>query len=632
MESPLFLEALVGHPFTYVERGRSTLRPLFFSLVNNLECSTPRVTLKRDTFVDGLNSDIEISLENLEQEIQRRNVFTQVPIYLTYEHKNCFNVTLIDTPGLLLGAEEKREEVLELVLELTLPSHRYIVCVEEAKEWEEMGMIDIVKKVDPKLSRSLFVYTNFRAKLKNFSTANEMNKYLSLAPAEKKGFFVSLVPGKYRETYETPKAYQDAIKEIEKEDLKVLDTLHSDRKFLGRIGLQSIKRHLLELIWRKYQEGFPKVLKQIRQVKKHTEDDLYDLQMTYDHLEESQLRALATSYSSLFLDSLEKLITGTLEGNLSLNGQTLAEEREQEETGPWLDSNHRPMKLANLSVAYADNKLYGGQQFERLLLEFKAVCEKITIPDITMHDIATATGPHKLTDFSSFTWAASDIAQKRLEKTFKPLIQQLFKRATYILKRLPETVDFMVLNKNKEKERDRVLAVGETTNVHLQLESYPYFLGIVKEFYLKYLERQAKVAVDKCLDEFYCTRIIHWELMNEFRNISPEPDQAKKMVVQYATEKFTEIRKRITKNVMLKIYNFLLVPLQTEMWGEITSQITSLTLENINEIFEVEVTRSKLDKEKEELVATGEKAKDHEKVYLDLSNKFAHPKGLIQVN
>lgn len=48
---------------------------------------------------------------------------------------------------------------------------------------------------------------------------------------------------------------------------------------------------------------------------------------------------------------------------------------------------------------------------------------------------------------------ASDIAQKKSQAVLLPLVDQLFKRAVYILKRLVDIVDKMMENKRKANIR-----------------------------------------------------------------------------------------------------------------------------------------------------------------------------------
>ena len=49
-----------------------------------------------------------------------------------------------------------------------------------------------------------------------------------------------------------------------------------------------------------------------------------------ESMDPPKLRALASNYVMEFLQGVEKLIVGTLEGNPALNGQTLAEEKTHE--------------------------------------------------------------------------------------------------------------------------------------------------------------------------------------------------------------------------------------------------------------------------------------------------------------
>lgn len=68
-----------------------------------------------------------------------------------------------------------------------------------------------------------------------------------------------------------------------------------------------------------------------------------------------------------------------------------------------------------------------------------------------MDDVACSAGPTKISTVSNFAWVASDLAKRKVEKTLKPLIQQLKNRAVYILKRLVDIVDKMVAVQKMKK-------------------------------------------------------------------------------------------------------------------------------------------------------------------------------------
>lgn len=104
-------------------------------------------------------------------------------------------------------------------------------------------------------------------------------------------------------------------------------------------------------------------------------------------------------------------------------------------------------------------------KFERLLAEFKAVADRITMPELTPDEIATAAGPQKLNNAANCTWAvtllltsliiqASDIAQRQIRRALLPLIDQLFRRAVYIMKRLVDVVDSMMEASRRQRKRN----------------------------------------------------------------------------------------------------------------------------------------------------------------------------------
>jgi hypothetical protein len=79
-------------------------------LINNVECEEPRITLKRDSAVKD-SADKVVTFDQLEAELGPRNTVSPSPIQITYEYKYCWNVTYIDTPGLVTSAEKSTGEV-----------------------------------------------------------------------------------------------------------------------------------------------------------------------------------------------------------------------------------------------------------------------------------------------------------------------------------------------------------------------------------------------------------------------------------------------------------------------------------------------------------------------------------------
>lgn len=77
--------------------------------------------------------------------------------------------------------------------------------------------------------------------------------------------------------------------------------------------------------------------------------------------------------------------------------------------GDWVDLYNRVIRFEpeEWAIPYWDNKLYGGQQFERLLAEYRAVADHTEIAEVTMDDVATATGINKLNNIPNYAWAVS---------------------------------------------------------------------------------------------------------------------------------------------------------------------------------------------------------------------------------
>jgi hypothetical protein len=62
-------------------------------------------------------------------------------------------------------------EVQAMINNLVKHPDRFILCVEEAKDWDKLDMMDFIKKFDPEFSRTTFVYTKLHFHLQRFTSA-----------------------------------------------------------------------------------------------------------------------------------------------------------------------------------------------------------------------------------------------------------------------------------------------------------------------------------------------------------------------------------------------------------------------------------------------------------------------------
>jgi len=331
----------------------------------------------------------------------------------------------------------------------------------------------------------------------------------------------------------------------------------------------------------------------------------------------------------LFLQSIEKLLTGTLDGNPAINGQTLIDEVADDDIGQWKNSDWQEVRFdpSEWKIPHYNSKLYGGQQFERLLAEFKAVVEHQAIGEINADTIATTAGPMKLNTVNNATWAAADIAQRALTRQLSPLVDQLFKRAVAILVRLTSIADSMISNSRRK-------AHGATQEDLLdEIARFPNFTYHVKSLYTRFVEDTAEKCNKKCKDEFYSTRLIHWELNNlestQFQ-VDPSPDAMLKKVADLASTTYERVKARVVKNVMLKTYNFLLVPMQNELWSEVQGAVTVFSDQELVELFDVNSSKSMLNSRIADAHDRESMYADKEEKFLKSSNSFAkaNPKAL----
>jgi hypothetical protein len=130
-----------------------------------------------------------------------------------------------------------------------------------------------------------------------------------------------------------------------------------------------------------------------------------------------KLRSLASNYCTEFLQCIASLLSGTAEGNAVISGETLEEEKRGHGDASWRANNNLPIVFkggkkrkdcfgfvvltvfvlkGEVEVPLAGTKLYGGQQLERLLAEFLAVCSRSEIAEPSLADVANAAGLNKV--------------------------------------------------------------------------------------------------------------------------------------------------------------------------------------------------------------------------------------------
>ncbi len=93
--------------------------------------------------------------------------------------------------------DKKTARMQRAIMELIEPSHRVLVCVEDAGA-AKYKMQRVARLVDPKLQRTIFVYTKAHEYLQTLVTTKDLNLYLGslVAPSLPRAFLTSLPPSK----------------------------------------------------------------------------------------------------------------------------------------------------------------------------------------------------------------------------------------------------------------------------------------------------------------------------------------------------------------------------------------------------------------------------------------------------
>jgi hypothetical protein len=335
-------------------------------------------------------------------------------------------------------------------------------------------------------------------------------------------------------------------------------------------------------------------------------------------LNPSRLRSLANSYVVEFLQVIDQLITGSSEGNPNVNGQTLEEEKAALGLGEWKTADNSNIATFPDRIPYHDARVYGGQQFKRLLSSFGEVVSQSEISDSSSDVMSTAAGINRLNNVPNFAWAACEIAAQEARKSLVPLLKQLSKRAQYVIERLPAIAKQIMDNRRTTKwSASPVLLATD-------VEQYPYFAFAVLDLFRSFVVDTIKECEQKCMDEFLDTRTVYWHLAEDKQGKLPVDrfDNAQDAVKELSTEVFATLRDRISANVQIKFFNFLLVPLQTSLVAGVQERTNVLSDEELEQKFEVASTKAKLQEDERVLTTAIDGLREMEGALLENATRF----------
>eukprot|EP01105_Mastigella_eilhardi_P027378 TRINITY_DN8418_c0_g1_i1.p1 TRINITY_DN8418_c0_g1~~TRINITY_DN8418_c0_g1_i1.p1 ORF type:complete len:776 (-),score=178.00 TRINITY_DN8418_c0_g1_i1:26-2353(-) len=605
------LEAVLGK--VIYDEGVCTKRPVQLHITHNAECKDPRCTIKRDHVLPGFDSDTRVNLVELPAQLTARNKEVATPIVVHYEHDSVVNMTLIDTPG--IPREGPSPALKELLSQIVSSRDRIIVvvrsCVPAAPTTGDSFLAELLRCADPSLSRTVVVNTYLLHHLQDFLTSTALNEQLGRAVASPRTFFVSLLPDSLRTS--TKADFAGCLLQAHYRDLALLEQLRYDKKYESHMGLPRFVSWLYGRVTAQYSCGAPAVLSALRRRRCDAAERLRSADrllaaLADDAAGAAYLRGVGARYVTDFLKVIEALLEGTCE---TVVGETLDEEKSVCGVGgQWVDATSTPISYdaESWGVPGWGNALCGGPQFRRLLDDFVAVAAHLTPARPVPQDaLVTAAGLPRLHGLPNLHRAACDVATYQARELLQPLIDRAAVRAVHVLGRLCGVAE-------------RIVARRASTDADMDdARHYPFFVHHVNEIYRQAVAAYAQNCVYKCMDEFLDPRTSYWEFVAN-QPVSPEED-AQSLVQRV----FSVIRGRVCENVVVKFYNALLVPLQSDLWRRLLHGVSGLSDAAVSDLFELARTRAQLTDLRGQLQAKIDEHDAKEEALNSVATEFTHP-------
>lgn len=543
----------------------------------------------------------EYTTELLEEEIDKK----ETPFYIQISSKYLFNIDII----VLAFTDNVNEQ--KNIQKYTRPKENPLIYVEAElgteRSPENFKKIDFLQKIDPTFSRLVFVHANFRRHLVTFPLKEDIDKYLSSVVTlgtYAKNFFVTLS----NVVHKDKSMFVTHLTTSQNSDMNLLKSLNFSIKYTNYIGIFAFRQYFYEKIWDHYKTVFPKLMEQLKINKYKQENLIQQLEGSmHKTIDLYRLKKEGSDYLGQTLSEISTLVSGSVDGSPQIHGQTLEQEMNEGDLEDWVDSNGRylPVKGQEWGIPHITSALYGGQQFERLVMEFHAVASHVNPSNPTNYELSNSYSPRM-----NSIWAATDIAQKKIRQSFEPLIRILVKRAEYILNRLLDLQKSQAAASSNSNEfviqstRNNPSTVQSTLPPLVKIydmKTHPFFLRKISQLYYEFNNQNAESCLEDCFDEFYSTETIYWELINfsmdsleaEMKSTSNQTD-ALEGVRHLTNHIFFKIRKRLIENVIVKLYNHLLVPLKTGAWSGIHKQLSVMTENELEELFELSAIRREM--------------------------------------
>uniref|UniRef100_A0ACD5XNK6 Uncharacterized protein n=1 Tax=Avena sativa TaxID=4498 RepID=A0ACD5XNK6_AVESA len=444
--------------------------------------------------------------------------FSAKEIIIRIDYKHCPNLTIIDTPGLILAAPGRKNRVLQsqacaveaLVRAKIQHKETIILCLEDCSDWSNATTRRVVMQVDPDLARTVLVSTKLDTKIPQFARASDVEVFLHPPTCVLDGsllgdspFFTSVPSGRVGSCHEAVfRSNEDFKKAISLRELDDVTSLEDKlgrsltREEKNRIGVSNLRLFLEELLQNRYIESVPSIIPLLEKEQRAALRKLRKVTQETSHLNEAKLKEKARLFHDSFLTKLSLLLKGMVVAPPDKFGETLINKRVN--GGTFTGSEN--FQLPNKMMPNAGMRLYGGAQYHRAMAEFRLVVGSIKCPPITREEIVNACGVEDIHDGTNYSRTACVIAVAKARDTFEPFLHQLSFRLLYVLKRL-SPISVFLLAKDDE-----------------HFSSHDVLVKRVQAAFDKFAESTEQSCRERCMEDLESTtRYVTWSLHNKNR-------------------------------------------------------------------------------------------------------------------
>ncbi|KAK9077486.1 hypothetical protein SSX86_005823 [Deinandra increscens subsp. villosa] len=487
------LEAFLGFRFNVREVEMGTRRPLMLQMVHDPTALDPRCRFQEEdseeygspiTLASMVADTIKLRTDAMLK--KTKTAVSSKPIVMRAEYAHCPNLTVIDTPGFILKAkkgepESTPDEILSMVKLLASPPQRLLVFLQQSSvEWCSSLWLDVVRKIDPTLQRTVVVVSKFDNRLKEFTERREVDSYLSASGYLRENtrpFFVALPKDR------TTVSNDEFRRQISQVDVDILHHLRNsihggfdEENYKSQIGFNSLRDYLESELQKRYKEAVPATLALIEQRCSEVTTELNSMDSKIKATADvAHLRRSSMLFASAICNHLGALIDGAADPDPQQWGRTTEEEKSESGIGSW------PGLTTDIKPPNSTLRLYGGAAFERVMHEFRCATYSIECPPVSREKVANIILAHAgRGGGSGSTEAAAEIARLAARSWLAPLLDTACERLAFVLKNLFNLA--MERNHNHLSDAKREVDMDGYVAFHAALRhSYSCFIKNITE-------------------------------------------------------------------------------------------------------------------------------------------------------